>query len=432
MTKTSPTSEQKRTGPYAITNIMFLVALGLLVFGVGFKFGEFSTVQSFSPETAENIDNIEETQELIEASTENVDFGLFWETWNKLDKKFIGQEQIDHQQMFYGAVKGMVASLDDPYTFFLTPEENNQSKDDLGGRFEGIGAQLGLEENRIVIVAPLKNSPAEQAGVQAGDVIVSVDGESTDGWTLNDAVSTIRGEQGTTVSLGLERDGEELTIDVVRDTIQVDSVELEFETTAQGQVAHLRLNQFGDSTNTEWADAVDEVRAAYEDGTIDGLIVDVRGNPGGYLDGAVYIVSEFLEQDNLVVLQKSTIEEDREYKVKRQGELLDIPLVVLINGGSASASEILAGALRDYDRATLVGTNTFGKGSVQEALDLSSGAGLHVTVAKWILPNGEWINGTGIAPQIEVENEIDDGNTVTRETDAQLDRAIEAIYDEAQ
>lgn len=420
-----------RVQPHALINILLLVSLGVLIFGVGFKYGEFTTQQTVSPERAEEIDNIEETQDQF-AQEQSVDFGLFWETWNKLDEKFVGQDKLDAQKMFYGAIKGMVASLEDPYTFFLTPEEQSKSEDDLGGRFEGIGAQLGLEENQIVIVAPLKNSPAEAAGVQAGDVIISVDGQSTEGWTLNEAVTNIRGEGGTTVELGLLRNGEEVTVDVVRDTIKIDSVELSYESGEQGQVAYLKLNQFGDSTNTEWNDAIDEVRQRYDAGTIEGLIVDVRGNPGGYLDSSVYIASEFIEEGKIVVRQESTIEEDREYTVKRQGKLLDIPLVVLIDKGSASASEILAGALRDYNRATLVGTKTFGKGSVQEALELSSGAGLHVTVAKWILPNGEWINGKGINPTVQIENEIDEGNTITRETDAQLDTAIEELYKRAE
>ena len=360
-------------------------------------------------------------------SASSLNFGLFWETWNKVEEKFIDREKINSENMFYGAIKGMVASLQDPYTFFLTPEENKNSKDDLGGRFEGIGAQLGMDNNRIVVVAPLKNSPAEQAGVRAGDIIVMVDGQSTQGWTLNEAVSKIRGEQGTKVKLGLVRDTEEVEVEITRNTIKVDSVELSYEQTPQGEVAYIKVNQFGDTTNTEWTEAVTEVTDRYRSGSVKGLIVDMRGNPGGYLDSAVYLASEFVEKGKLIVKQESTVEGTTEYVVRRDGKLLTIPLVVMIDEGSASASEIFAGALRDYDRATLVGRKSFGKGSVQEALDLSGGAGLHVTVAKWLLPEGEWINGKGIEPEVNVENTLEEGNTLTRETDKQLDAAVEEV-----
>lgn len=409
----------------SLTNILLLVALGLLLFFGGYKLGErpkSGGQNGFSFQSFGNVINNQQPQ-----SAENLNFGLFWETWNKVDEKFIDREKIDAETMFYGAIKGMVASLQDPYTFFLTPEENENSKDDLGGRFEGIGAQLGMDNNRIVVVAPLKNSPAEQAGVQSGDVVVEVDGESTQGWTLNEAVSKIRGEGGTTVTLGLMRDGEQIDIEITRNTIKVDSVELNYETTSEGEVAYIKVNQFGDTTNTEWMEAVETVAQRYEAGTVQGLVVDMRGNPGGYLDSAVYLASEFLEKGKLVVKQESTIEGDTEYVVRRDGQLLTIPLVVMIDEGSASASEIFAGALRDYDRAVLVGRKSFGKGSVQEALDLSGGAGLHVTVAKWLLPEGEWINGKGIEPEINVENTLEEGNTLTRETDKQLDAAVQEV-----
>lgn len=409
----------------SLTNILLLVALGMLLFFGGYKLGQqpkSSNQSGFSFQSFGNVINNQQPQ-----SAANLNFGLFWETWNKVEEKFIDREKINAENMFYGAIKGMVASLQDPYTFFLTPEENQDSKDDLGGRFEGIGAQLGMDNNRIVVVAPLKNSPAEQAGVQTGDIIVEVDGQSTEGWTLNEAVSKIRGEQGTKVKLGLFRDGEQIDLEITRNTIKVDSVEISYENTPQGDVAYIKVNQFGDTTNTEWNDAVQDVAQRYRNGTVQGLIVDMRGNPGGYLDSAVYLASEFVEQGKLIVKQESTVEGTTDYVVRRQGQLLDIPLVVMIDEGSASASEIFAGALRDYDRAVLVGRKSFGKGSVQEALDLSGGAGLHVTVAKWLLPEGEWINGKGIEPEVNVENTLEEGNTLTRETDKQLDAAVQEV-----
>jgi carboxyl-terminal processing protease len=418
-------SNEKSHNQKSLTNILLLTAVGILLFVMGYKYGQFRSVSVPNPTTARQISNINTSG--APSSAEKLDFGLFWETWNKVQEKYVDREKLDTNKMFYGAIKGMVASMEDPYTFFLTPDENKKSKDDLGGKFEGIGAQLGLKENKIIVVAPLKNSPAETAGIKAGDQIVEVDGKSTEGWTLTEAVNAIRGEGGTKVKLKIARGGASQEYTITRATIKVDSVELTYEQSPRGDIAYLRLNQFGDTTNTEWADAVNEIAKRYAAGEIKAMIVDVRGNPGGYLDSSVYIASEFLEKGSIIVTQESTVEGTTEYTVRREGKLKTIPLVVMIDEGSASASEIFAGAMRDYNRATIVGKKSFGKGSVQEALDLSGGAGLHVTVAKWILPKGEWINGKGIMPQIEVTNEIPEGNTLSRDTDAQLNRAIEEV-----
>ena len=384
-----------------LTNILLSISLVILIFGAGFKVGEYRTKNSL-------ITNL------------NINSNLFWEAWNNLEKKYIDKKKIDKDKMFYGAIKGMVASLEDPYTFFLTPDENKDAKADLQGKFEGIGAQLGLKDGRIVIIAPLKDSPAEKAGAQSGDIITKVNNMSTKGWTLTQAVSKIRGEKGTKVTITVDRNGKENDIIIVRDQIVVASVELKF----QQDVAYLKLNQFGETTNEEWDKAIDNVSAKWNQKQIKGMVLDLRDNPGGYLESSVYLASEFLPKDALVVKQESTTYQNYEYRVNRVGKLLNIPLVVLINRGSASASEILSGALRDYDRAILVGEKSFGKGSVQEALDLSEGAGIHITVAKWILPKGDWINSKGITPKIIVENVIKNGNTITPETDAQLQRAI--------
>lgn len=409
-----------------VTNLLIALALAVLLFGAGYRLGEYSGSKGKIQRPLYNIKNAEL------GKTKEIDFGLFWETWNKVEQKFIDQKKLDPQKMFYGAIKGMVAALDDPYTFFLTPEENKQSKEELGGKFEGIGAQLGLRNGRIIIIAPLKNSPAEKAGIRAGDVILEVDGKSTKNWTLVQAVTEIRGEKGTKVTLSLQRADKTLDLEIVRDEIKVASVEIADEKSKDCKsncqsVAHIKLNQFGENTNQEWDKVVDEVENKWKTKKIEGVVLDLRDNPGGFLEGSVYVASEFLNIRALVVKQDSTTNQKKEYYVVRKGRLLDIPLSVLINQGSASASEILAGALRDHKRATLIGEKTFGKGSVQEALDLKQGAGLHVTVARWILPNGEWINGKGIEAQVKVENKLEEGNTLTRETDAQLEKAIQQL-----
>ena len=250
---------------------------------------------------------------------------------------------------------------------------------------------------------------------------------------LTQVVSKVRGDKGTKVSLTLNRAGKEMAFSVVRDTIKVESVETRLDehlsscTDSCANVAYLKLNQFGDNTVDEWEQKIAEIKAKWDAGAIKGLVLDLRDNPGGYLESSVYLAGEFLDQNKLVVKQESTSYENKDYYVTRRGTLLDIPMTVLINGGSASAAEILSGALRDYKRAQLVGEKSFGKGSVQEAIDLGSGMGLHLTVAKWILPKGDWINGKGIEPQYKVTNVVPEGNTMSREMDAQLDKAIELL-----
>lgn len=402
------------------TNLLLVASVAVLLFGTGYKLGAYGSLSTIKVEKAST-------------SGRDIDFSMFWKVWDTVEKKYVDKKKVDKKKMYYGAIKGMVASVEDPYTFFLTPVENKQSKDGLEGKFEGIGAQLGMKENRVVVIAPLKNSPAEKAGVLAGDYILKVNNEVITGMPLTQVVSKVRGDKGTKVHLTLGRSGKEVEIDVVRDTIRVESVETKLDeklsscTSTCDKVAYLKLNQFGDGTVDEWEQKVAEIKAKWDTGTIKGLVLDLRDNPGGYLESSVYLAGEFLEQNKLVVKQESTSYENKDYYVTRRGSLLDIPMTVLINGGSASAAEILSGALRDYKRATLVGEKSFGKGSVQEAIDLGDGMGLHVTVAKWVLPKGDWINGKGIEPQVAIKNTVPEGDTMSRENDSQLDKAVELL-----
>ena len=411
------------------TNVLVVLSAAIFLFGIGFKLGQYNALHGTSGKTSYNLIN---TSPGAFQGSKNIDFTIFWDVWNKLQEKFVDRSKLDGQKMLYGALKGLVSSVGDSYTFFLTPQENKQSKDDLGGKFEGIGAQLGLKNNQIVIIAPLKNSPAEKAGIKAGDIILKVDGKSTKDWTLPQAVSKIRGDKGTKVKLTLSRDGKILEMTLVRDQIVVSSVELSYEKRSDCQsscseVAYIKVNQFGENTNDEWDKAVNEVAKKWADKNIKGLVIDMRDNPGGFLESSVHLAEDFLPFGKLIVKQESTVGENKEYTVKRQGNLLDIPVKILINKGSASASEIFSGALQDYKRATLIGEKSFGKGSVQEALDLKDGSGLHVTVAKWILPNGAWINEKGINPDVKIENKIVEGNTLVRQADQQLEKAVELL-----
>lgn len=404
--------------PNKITSVLLYFAIAIFLFGSGYKLGGYKKTDVDNRPSVSFMSN-----STVNDNPKDIDLSLLWETWNKLEEKYIDKKKLDKKKMFYGAIKGMVATVEDPYTFFLTPDENKQTKDDLGGRFEGIGAQLGLKDNKIVVVAPLKESPAEKAGIKTGDVITAVDGKSTKGWTLVQAVSKIRGPKKTNVKLSIQRGEKTSEYTIMRDEIHIPSIELSYKS----KVAVLKLNQFGEQTNSEWDKAVADISTKWINKEINGMILDLRDNPGGFLESAVYIASEFIPEGKRVVKQESTTaSETREYTVYRKGKLLNIPVVIMINEGSASASEIVAGALRDYSRAKLLGQKSFGKGSVQEAVDLTDNAGLHVTIAKWILPKGDWINGKGIEPQIKVQN-IAPTEQDPEPADAQLEKAIETV-----
>ena len=360
------------------------------------------------------------------ADKTNIDLQMFWQVWDKLGESYLIKESLKPEEMVWGAIKGMTASLDDPYTVFLPPEQNKAVEEELNGAFEGVGIQLGFIDNRLGVIAPLTGMPAEAQGIKAGDLILNikdekkgVDIETTD-MSLPEAVKHIRGPKGTPVTLTIYHEGASETVDisVVRDTIVIKSVELEWKKSQT--IAYVKLTRFGGRTESEWNEAVEKI---LRNKSVKGMVLDLRNNPGGYLLGAVDYASEFLSRGKIVVKQADSKGNIETYSVKQKGRLLDMPLVVMVNKGSASSSEILAGALRDHDRAKLVGEKSFGKGTIQEALDLSEGAGLHVTTAKWLLPEGDWVNETeGIAPDEEL---VDDRETT--DIDEQLEKAIELV-----
>lgn len=412
------TSENKEKKLQKFSNILLAVALVFFIFGTGYRLGESNYKKQLNSDPAVNASD----STLLQAK-EEIDLNLFWKVYSILKLKYADQDKLNKAQLLYGAIRGMVASLEDPYTFFLSPKENQNSKDDLGGKYEGIGAELGLKDNKVVVVTPLDNSPAQKAGLRPGDVIISIDDLPVKGLILTEVVAKIRGPHDTTVELGIVRNNDSLKIRIKRAQINIKQIKLEFKK----RIAYLKVLQFGDQTNAEWDKAILQVKDKWSKREIKGLIVDVRGNPGGYLESSVYLSSEFIPVNRVVIRQEYADKSGKEYKVQRTGLLMDIPLVVLINEGSASASEIFSGAMRDYGRAKLVGKKSFGKGSIQEALDIDKGAGLHVTIAKWILPKGDWINSKGIKPDYEVEIKLEDGNTLTDKTDTQLSKAIELL-----
>lgn len=347
----------------------------------------------------------------------DVDFSLFWTVWNTLATQYVEQD-ISQKDMFYGAIKGMVGALDDPVTTYLTPDETKEYENGNKGEFQGIGAELGYRDSNIIIVTPLEGSPAKAAGLFPGDIIIKVDGESITGKSIIDVVSIIRGEAGTEVKITIVRDGKEKDFTITRSKITVPSITYKGE---ENGIAVLDVDRFTEATLPEWEEKWDEAIQQVAADDPKALIIDLRGNPGGYFSAAVYAASEFLTPGDVVVQQKDRSDNVTDYTVQRAGLLQDIPIIVLVNEGSASASEIFAGAIQKNGRGKVLGENTFGKGTAQDVIDYPDGSSLHITIYKWLLPDGKWINPDNpIKPDIKVEL---DEETFENGEDPQLERA---------
>ena len=322
----------------------------------------------------------------------------------ELDETFIDQERLSSDELSRAAIKGILEYLDDPYTSYLSEDRYQNFAAGLDGiseEFQGIGAVVTMRQDQIMILGPLPDSPAGRAGILPGDIVLEVDGESTDGLDLFQAVDLIRGPKGSTVVLGVLRAGtlRPIELSVVRDTIEVSSVQTYIPEPGIGYVG---LGSF----DSKSAEGLREEIASLRESGAKGLVLDLRNNTGGLVEAAVAVVSEFVES-GLVFIWRNFDGSEQEFEVTGDGTAFDLPLVVIVNGFSASASEIVSGALQDHDRATIVGTKTFGKGSVNILTELSSGAGLYVTTANWLTPGGRMIEGEGLEPDVEVGNAID-------------------------
>ena len=409
---------------------MLLVALFIIAgsFGAGFYFGLNTPAEN-------KILNVLHKDQPIQLR-EQVDFSLFWTVWQKLQNSYYDKKVIDPQKLLNGAITGMVQSLGDPYTVFLPPTQNADFKEGMAGQFQGIGAELGVKEKQIIVVAPLDGMPAQKMGVKSEDAVLKVDGKPTEGWTLAQAVEKIRGPKGTSVVLTVLHKDEQKPVDlkITRDTITVKSVvgwvkkvkdieRIKKDKLSRDQeIIYIRLSQFGDNTNQEWLTIVNKLSLdTSKNKNVKGLILDLRNNPGGYLTDATFIASEFIKSGTVVIQDRGNNNRNV-FSISRKGLFLDIPLIVLINKGSASASEIVAGALRDHNRAKLIGDTSFGKGTIQQAEDLGNGAGLHVTIAKWLTPNETWVHGKGLTPDISVSLDAKD-----QTRDSQLEKAVEEL-----
>ncbi len=404
----------------SVRRALIFVVLGVFLFGSGYYFGFKGFIATTSKYPIVHISRINPSEQ------KELDFSLFWKIWDTMHTKYYDESKVVDAEMVYGAIRGMVAAVGDPYTVFLPPRQNKMVEEDLKGSFEGVGIQIGFKKGQLAVIAPLPGSPAEKAGVLPGDYIVEIKDVlkgidiGTSNISLEEAVEAIRGRADTSVILTLIRDevGKPIITEIKRSEIDVPSVSLSYVGEGNKDIAHVKVSKFAAETQVEWDEAVVELVSNPD---LKALIVDLRNNPGGYLQGAVDLASDFLSTGDVVVKEEGGSIASQEYKVEKLGRLKQVKLIVLVNEGSASASEIFAGAMRDHNRAKLVGDTTFGKGTIQEPEQVDGGAGLHITVAKWLTPNGIWVHDTGLEPDAVVENLVD------TEEDEQLLKAIELI-----
>ncbi|MGB2761987.1 MAG: S41 family peptidase [Minisyncoccales bacterium] len=386
--------------------ILFLLLAAFVSFEVGFLFGEIEGKKKVSP-------------------SDELNFSLFWEVYNTLKEKYVNPEDFDHEEIIYGAISGMVESLGDPYTVFFNPEEAKIFEEDVKGIFEGVGMEIGIRKEGLTVIAPLEGTPAQKAGLRPGDKIIKIDDISTVDIAIDEAVKLIRGQKGTEVSLTIYREdwGETKEIKIVRGIIEIPSLSWELISSSkerQDDIAYIKLYQFSEKASYDFKTASREIL----DSSAERIILDLRNNPGGYLTVAQDITGWFLEKGQIVTIEDFGEEKEQKlYKAKGPEKFLSYPIVVLINEGSASGSEILAGALRDNRGIKLIGEKSFGKGTVQELEYLSEGS-LKITIANWLTPKGEVLTDRGLEPDIKVEMTLED---YEQGKDPQLEKAVEIL-----
>ncbi|MEX0919146.1 MAG: S41 family peptidase [Parcubacteria group bacterium] len=394
-----------------------ILFLGVIIAFTSFSVGKSAGLKN--PASIRNLDNITEGQ------PSNVDFAPFWKAWNLIEEKYVSssstENSISNEEKVWGAIQGLTSSLGDPYTVFFPPVESEMFESDIRGNFEGVGMEIVAQEGAITVISPLKDSPAERAGMEAGDRIIGIGDQTTSGFSTEDAVENIRGPRGTTVNLTVVREGvrEPFEVNIVRDVINIPTINTRL--LPDGTFV-IELYSFS-------AQSPNLFRLALRDFILSGgdkLVLDLRGNPGGYLEASIDMASWFLPPSRVVV--REDFGQGREEKVYRsKGYDVfndDLKFAILINGGSASASEILAGALSEHGRAILVGTKTFGKGSVQELVNVTPDTSIKITVARWLTPNGQSISEEGIEPDYPVEITLADREAGR---DPQLERAVEVL-----
>ena len=405
-----------------LNNKIFFAVLIVTLLSVGFYAG-IKFEKSRNDTTVEEI-----VTQIVNKENEKpagIDFGIFWTALSKLEEKFVDQEKLeDKRKLVYGAVEGMVNSLDDPYTVFLEPQESKKFEEQINGSFGGVGIEIGIRKNVLTVIAPIKDTPAAKAGMLAGDVITKINDKDTSDITIDEAVTQIRGKKGTNVKLTVQRNDlkDPKEFNLTREEIKVPTIEWKM---LEGNVAHIQLFSFNRNIDTDFAKTAKEVLAS----DAEKIILDLRNNPGGLLDSSVSIAGWFLEPNKTVVSEKFADKTETILKTAGNAQLKKYPLVIIINKGSASASEILAGALRDNRGVKIVGETSFGKGSVQELVELlidGKKSTLKITIAKWFTPSGVSISDNGIKPDFEVKKEEKEDEE-TPDKDPQLEKALEVI-----
>lgn len=409
-----PERKKNKTSRNSVVALVVLALISIAAvsaYGLGYQAGIAKPVNI----SIEELSNIEQP----EGSEPKVDFSIFWEVWDELKKKHPDFDKTDKQKLVYGAVKGLTDALGDPNTIFFEPEDSQRFGEDISGHFVGIGIEIDVKDDHLVVIAPLAESPAEKAGLVSGDVIIAIDGKSSLGIGLDEAVKRIRGPQGSSVVLTIRSEGQATTreVTIVRDNIEVPSVKSEM---LENKLLYIRIYNF--SANTPVLFYSEMLKYAFAQ--IDGVVLDLRNNPGGFLDVGIDAAGWFIGPNKLVVTELFSSGEKEEFYSSSSGIFDDVPLVVLVNEGSASASEILAGAIKFHRGTKLVGTQTFGKGTVQQLDYLSEGSSIKVTVANWLLPDGNLIEGSGIAPDVVVEESEED---ILDKVDVQLQKAIQVL-----
>ncbi len=352
-------------------------------------------------------------------SAQSIDFAPFWAAWNAIETKYVGRSNLDRQKMVWGTIEGMAKSLDDPYSVFFPPKEAELFITSVKGEFSGVGMEIGMRDKTLTIITPLKDTPAYRAGLKAGDKILKINGTSTADMAVDEAVFMIRGERGTSVTINIFREGEKQPRDVklIRDVINIPVVDTEKK---EDGIFIISLYNFSENSPDHFRVALREM---IESGS-DKLILDLRGNAGGYLEASVDIASWFLPAGKIVAIEDFGDDKQENYRSRGYDIFKNLPFVVLVDQGSASAAEILAGALQDYKIATLIGQKTFGKGSVQELVPITDKTSLKITVARWLTPNGRSISEKGLTPDISVEITAKDAEAGR---DPQMQKALEVL-----
>jgi len=358
-------------------------------------------------------------QKVVIDPTGKIDLSLFYETYLLLEENFPGFGDIEEEKLVHGAIRGLINSLGDPHTAFFDKEESKIFLEDVAGEFEGVGMEIGIREERLQVISPLRGTPAYEAGIKSQDIITKIDGEDTEGITVEEAVSKIRGPKGESVVFEIVRDEEAKEFEIIRDTIEIPSIEWGI---IEEDIAHIELFHFNENITTDFTEVAREVVGS----DAERIVLDLRNNPGGTFRGAIGVASRFLEAGETVVIKTGTDTKEKEHlqTVATPPYLLEYPVVVLVNEGTASAAEILAGALRDQRDATVVGTSTFGKGSIQGLHFLTDGSTVKITEEYFLTPSKKVINEKGIKPDFEIEITEED---IKEEKDPQLEKAIEVI-----